>query len=190
VTSAVASELTGNILIQFHPRQTSEQKLLAELRSLSLPAPPYVPARVEPPPLDPGPAAPPGYVTGTRRRVYRALGWSSVGLAVVGAATPGIPTVPFVILAGYFFIRSSPQAHDWLLRSEWFGPMLHDWEERHVVKRSVKYTAVGLMAAGLAAAWLLGVPTGILAAIAALETIGLVVIIRLPVAETAATAQP
>jgi uncharacterized membrane protein YbaN (DUF454 family) len=133
---------------------------------------------------------PAGYVTGPTRSLYHVLGWSSVGLAVVGAVTPGIPTAPFVIVAGYFFIRSSPRAHDWLLRSRWFGSFLRDWEEHRGVKRSVKYTAVGLMGAGLVFTWLLNPPPAVLASILALEAIGLVVVLRLPVVESSPPPAP
>jgi uncharacterized membrane protein YbaN (DUF454 family) len=170
VTSAEASELTGNILILYDHRQTSEKALLDELQ-----APPAVAPPGELPPVEPA-----DQPTGMYRRLYQALGWSSVGIGGVGAVTPGLPTVPFLILAGYFFVRSSPQAHDWLLRSSWFGPSLRDWEEHHGVRRSVKYTAVGVMGAGLAVTWLLGLPAAVIAAILALEVVGLVTILRIP----------
>jgi uncharacterized membrane protein YbaN (DUF454 family) len=208
VTSAEANEWTGNILILFNPRQTSEELLCAGLRARCRNRPASEPLRTPRAAIpavvekgarlpnvgalaarqrDPQPAKRAGYLTGWRRRLYRFLGWSSVGMAVVGAVTPGIPTAPFVILAGYFFIRSSPAAHIWLLRSRWFGPFLRDWEERHGVRRSVKYTAVGLMGAGLAFSVLVGLPVPVVASIVALEVIGLVVVLRLPVVEAAPT---
>src|SRR5205807_865967 len=121
------------------------------------------------------------HATGLRHGVYKALGWSSVGLAAVGAVLPGLPTVPFLVLASYFFIRSSPTAREWLLRSRWFGPMLREWEEHHAVQRSVKYGAVGLMGGGLVVTWLAGLPAAAVATILALEAVGLVVVLRLPV---------
>jgi uncharacterized membrane protein YbaN (DUF454 family) len=176
VTRAEANGTTGNLLILFDPRQTSALALLAELQ-----APGVVPPAVVPPsPPASRPARPGVYVTGARARLYQALGWASVGMAGVGAALPGIPTVPFVLLAGYFFVRSSPAAHAWLLDSRWFGPILRDWEERRAVRRSVKYTAVGLMAVGGVVTWLLGLPRPVVASILALDLVGLVVVLRLP----------
>jgi uncharacterized membrane protein YbaN (DUF454 family) len=109
-------------------------------------------------------------------------------MAVVGAILPGVPTAPFVLLAGYFFVRSSPPAHAWLMRSRWFGPFLRDWEERHGVRRSVKYTAVGLIAVGATVTWLLGLPAVLLAVILAVEFVGLIVVLRLRVVEEPALA--
>jgi uncharacterized membrane protein YbaN (DUF454 family) len=195
VTSAQANDLTGNILILFNPRQTTAQALLAELRLAGVAAPAIVPQprtpggpllAAVPQEARPHPRRQVVYVTGARGRLYKLLGWSSVGMAVVGAILPGIPTAPFVVLASYFFIRSSPTAHAWLLRSRWFGPILRDWEERRGVKRSVKYTAVGMMAAGATVTVLLGLPAPVVASILALEGIGLVIVLRLPEVEPSA----
>jgi uncharacterized membrane protein YbaN (DUF454 family) len=180
VRSAESNKRTGNILILFDPRLTSAEVLLAELEPPAAPPPAVAPAPVLVQRPDLPAAAPALYVTGVRARVYKALGWSSVGMAVVGAILPGIPTVPFVALAGYFFIRSSPPARQWLEESRWFGPILRDWEVHRAVSRSVKRSAVGLMALGLAFSWLIGLPPAILAAIVVLEIIGLVVVMRLP----------
>jgi uncharacterized membrane protein YbaN (DUF454 family) len=182
VISAEAGKWTGNILILFDPRLTSAEVLLADLDPPAAPLPAVAPAPlvVEQQSQALATQPPVYYVTGLRARVYTALGWSSVGMAVVGAILPGIPTVPFVALAGYFFIRSSPPARQWLEQSSWFGPVLRDWEAHRAVSRSVKRSAVGLMALGLVVSWLIGLPPAILAAIVVLEIIGLVVVMRLP----------
>jgi uncharacterized membrane protein YbaN (DUF454 family) len=201
VTDATANEVTGNVLILFDPQQTSEQALLAELEDGYRTSPALAPFQAPAGellavaaeciddlpagsilvfPEGGEPAEPGGYVTGRWRTVYKVLGWSSVGMAGVGAALPGIPTAPFVVLAGYFFVRSSPEAHAWLRRSRWFGTILRDWEERRGVRRSVKYTALGLMAAGFTVTAVIGLPLALIATIAALEVVGAVIVLRLP----------
>jgi uncharacterized membrane protein YbaN (DUF454 family) len=204
VTSAEASKWTNNILVLFNPRITNAKELLAVLEAECVdtallampPSPPSAGLAVLTIPADesaggtgldalPSPVEPVGYVTGFRRRLYEVLGWASVGMAVVGAILPGIPTVPFVVLAGYFFIRSSPTAHAWLLQSRWFGPLLRDWEEQRAVRRSVKYSAVGLIVAAMAIILVLGLPPGLVALILAVEIIGLIIVLRLPVVEAA-----
>jgi uncharacterized membrane protein YbaN (DUF454 family) len=199
VTSAEAGQWTGNILILFDSRQTSEKALLAELQTpieiIPAVARPRMPTALftAPAKQDAQPAhlaAPEVYVTGTWGRVYKALGWSSVGMAFVGAATPGIPTVPFALLAGYFFVRSSPAANAWLHRSQWFGPMLRDWEEHGGVTRSVKVTAFALMGAGLVFTLLAGLPTAVVASIVTLEAIGVAVVVSLPVVERPVASEP
>src|SRR5262249_27862254 len=118
------------------------------------------------------------YVTGTRQVVYQALGWSSVGMAVVGAITPGIPTTPFVVLAGYFFVRSSPEAHQWLRQSRWFGPLLRDWEEHRAVRRSVRNATAGLIVGSMVLTLLLDLPAALVATIISLQIIGLAIVMH------------
>lgn len=79
--------------------------------------------------------------------LYVAGGWVCVGMAVIGAVLPLIPTTPFLLLASWCFYRGSPRIHAWLHRSKWFGPTLDDWQHYHGIRRSVKYRTVGLVAA-------------------------------------------
>jgi uncharacterized protein len=190
VLSATTNVWTQNILILFDPRGTTEQNLLETLPSSADASPPKaVPVRpaatVEPPPaLDE--IQPVGYVTGFRGRLYRFFGWTSLGLAFVGAVTPGIPTVPFLLVASYFFIRSSPKTHAWLLKSRWSGGILRDWEERRGVSRSLKWTGLGLIAVGMVFTVLLDLPLALVASILALEVIGIIIVARLRVVEPVA----
>jgi uncharacterized protein len=180
VTHAEANPLTGNLLILFQPGTASVRALLDVLPSVRLPvAPPLrLVEEAAPPPVEAG-----DYVTGVRRVVYQALGWGSVGMAVVGAILPGIPTAPFVILAGYFFIRSSPRAHQWLRESRWFGPMLRDWEDYRGVRRSVRNAALALIAVGMAVTLWLGLPPLLTGSIVAMQVVGIAIVLSLHVVD-------
>ncbi len=189
VTHAEISPITGNLLVRYAPPQTSAQRLLEALPGLRLEPLPPAPAVAEPNEVTEVTVLPrrsgPVYVTGMTRVFYQGLGWASVGLAVVGAITPGIPTAPFVVLAGYFFIRSSPEAHQWLRRSRWFGPILRDWEDHRAVRRSVRNAAIGLIFVGMAVTLILGLPPALTATIITLELLGLVIVMSLPVIDPA-----
>ncbi len=74
------------------------------------------------------------------------LGLLFLLLAVLGAFLPLLPTTPFVLLASFFFVRSSPRLAQWLERSPLFGPLLRDWRAHHGVRLHVKLTAVGAIA--------------------------------------------
>jgi uncharacterized membrane protein YbaN (DUF454 family) len=186
VTAAEANPLTGNVLILFEPRQTSARALLETLPGLRFePAVrlPLVPGVGNGLPQEPHPAGSVVYMTGTGRVVYRVLGWSSVGMAVVGAITPGIPTAPFVILAGYFFTRSSPQAHEWLRQSRWFGPILRDWEEHRGIRRWVRNATLALIGGGMVVTALLGLSAPLTATIITLQAVGVAIVLNLRVIE-------
>lgn len=79
----------------------------------------------------------------------RALLWMAGVLALVlgliGVALPGLPTTPFVLLAGACFVRASPRSHAWLLRSRLFGPLLREWEQHRSIPRRVKRFALAAM---------------------------------------------
>jgi uncharacterized membrane protein YbaN (DUF454 family) len=206
VTYIEPNPLTGNVLILFEPKQTSAAALLGALPALApdSPNPPVFqsqcamlpaaadekaqPIVVAAQPVEPHPAGSVIYVTGTTRMVYKALGWSSVGMAVVGAILPGIPTAPFVILAGYFFTRSSPQAHAWLRQTRWFGPMLRDWEEHRAVRRGVRNAALALIGGSMVFTAFLGLSTAMTATIMTMQAIGIAIVLSLRVVESSAPA--
>jgi uncharacterized membrane protein YbaN (DUF454 family) len=190
VTAAEANSVTGNVLIFFDPEQASGTGLLQAIANLPEPSFDVLTTfcQIDAPVArsDQGLEPTQGeivYMTGTGRLVYKTLGWSSVGMAVVGAIMPGIPTAPFVILAGYFFVRSSPEAHEWLRQSRWFGPILRDWEAHRGVRRSIRNAALALIGGGMVVTALLGLPTPLTVSIIACQVIGIAIVLRLRVVE-------
>jgi uncharacterized membrane protein YbaN (DUF454 family) len=190
VTFVEANRWTDNILILFQPHRTKAAVIVAWLRSgTSSPVPEAVPELIAdrtPSTVSvPSAAKPVEYATGLRRRVYRLLGWGSVGMAVVGFLVPGIPGAPFVLIAGYFFSRSSPEAHAWLLHSRWFGPLLRTWEQQRGVRKSTKYTALGLILAVVVIVSLAGLPAVVVGLVWVLLIIGMILVLLLPEAASA-----
>lgn len=90
-----------------------------------------------------------------RATVFGCLGFVFVGLAAVGAVLPVMPSTPFLLLASGCFLRTKPECRKWLYRSPLFGPALHDWETKRVVRPATKLKALGLLVvSGLATtAW-------------------------------------
>lgn len=85
-----------------------------------------------------------------------AVGVISLALGLLGVLLPGLPTTPFVLLAGGCFVRASPTLHDWLLRNRWAGPMLRDWSEHRSLPRRTKRIALTTMAITISASlWIL-----------------------------------
>jgi uncharacterized membrane protein YbaN (DUF454 family) len=77
-------------------------------------------------------------VRGPRRLLYLALGGGCLVLTLVGLVVPGIPTVPFLLATSYYFARSSPALHRALLETQFFGPVLAEWETHNALSRQSK----------------------------------------------------
>lgn len=77
---------------------------------------------------------------------WRVAALGALGLGVLGVALPGLPTVPFILLASWCAMRGSPRLHGWLLAHPRFGPMIADWERDGSVSRGAKRMAVAMMA--------------------------------------------
>ena len=91
-----------------------------------------------------------------------ALGWLMVGLGFVGIVVPGLPTVPFLLVALWAFSKSSQRFHDWLYNHPRLGPPLRDWRDHGAISVRAKILAVATMAAsfvwvtfGIATDWVL-----------------------------------
>lgn len=83
------------------------------------------------------------------RYVYLALGGLFVGLGVLGAFLPVLPTTPFLLVAVWAFSKSSRRLELWLLTHKRFGPRIVAWRENRVVPWPVKITAWTSMAISL-----------------------------------------
>ncbi len=61
------------------------------------------------------------------RYLFLVLGIFFLGLAFIGIAIPLIPTVGPVLLAAYFFSKSSERFDQWLVENKLFGGIVRDW---------------------------------------------------------------
>lgn len=78
------------------------------------------------------------------RGLYLVLGVLSLGIAFVGTFLPLIPTTGPVILAAFFFSRSSERFDEWLETNALFGGIVRDW--RAGVGFSVRGKAIAVAA--------------------------------------------
>jgi uncharacterized membrane protein YbaN (DUF454 family) len=79
--------------------------------------------------------------TGALRVGWLALGFVFVGLGVIGAFLPLMPTTVFLILAAGCFAHSSPRLEAWLLNHPRFGPSLRAWRAQGAIPRTGKIAA-------------------------------------------------
>lgn len=73
-------------------------------------------------------------------------GLVSLTLGIIGAFLPILPTTPLVLLAAFFFARSSPWLHGKMLNNRLMGPAIRDWQAHGAINRRAKYSATGMMA--------------------------------------------
>ncbi|WP_082627289.1 YbaN family protein [Colwellia sp. TT2012] len=65
-----------------------------------------------------------------------------VGLAILGAVLPVLPTTVFLIMAAACFAKSSPRMQKKLLANKTFGPLIHDWQKYRSIPRKAKRIAL------------------------------------------------
>ncbi|HKJ25363.1 MAG TPA: YbaN family protein [Myxococcota bacterium] len=90
----------------------------------------------------PHPDERPPIAHGPLRWLLLAAGWLFVGLGVLGAVLPVLPTTPFLLLAAACFARSSERFYAWLLDNRVFGPLIRDWRAHRAMPRHAKRVAI------------------------------------------------
>jgi len=83
----------------------------------------------------------------TLRIFFLTLGIFFLGLAFVGIAIPLIPTVGPVLLAAYFFSKSSERFDQWLVENRLFGGIVRDWRAGLGFTIRAKSIAIGAIIA-------------------------------------------
>ncbi|ALO36711.1 hypothetical protein CMT41_14015 [Colwellia sp. MT41] len=74
--------------------------------------------------------------------LLKVTGVFCVGLAILGAVLPVLPTTVFLIMAAACFAKSSPRMQKKLLANKTFGPLIHDWQKYRSIPRKAKRIAL------------------------------------------------
>jgi len=91
-----------------------------------------------------------------------------VGLGVIGAFLPLLPTTPFLLLAAWAAPKGSPRLHRWLYEHPRYGSVLIAWEQKKAVPTRAKWVACVLMGVSWlimyfqTSTWIVPVITGVL----------------------------
>lgn len=88
------------------------------------------------------------------RSLLFAFGILCVVLGFIGAFLPLLPTTPFILLAAYCFVKSSPKAHQWLYRQPVIGKALINWEKNKSISRKTKFLAIAMIMTSLIFIWI------------------------------------
>ena len=84
-----------------------------------------------------------------KKKIYIFVGILSVGLGIIGAFLPVMPTVPFLLIALFCFERSSKKYHDMILNNKYFGKILRDYYEGKGLTTSVKIKTILFLSCGI-----------------------------------------
>jgi uncharacterized membrane protein YbaN (DUF454 family) len=63
------------------------------------------------------------------RPLLIASGTICVVLGIFGVFVPVLPTTPFLLLAAFFYARSSERFHQWLQGNHWFGQYIRNYQQ-------------------------------------------------------------
>lgn len=114
------------------------------------------------------------------RIVYLAVGLVCLGLGILGAFLPVLPSTPLLLLSIWGFSRSSSRLERWLLEHPRFGPRLRAFRDARVIPLPVKLTAWGTMIVTLGVMVLGHAPWPAIAAAAVLMAWGVYYTARCP----------
>lgn len=81
----------------------------------------------------------------TIRSLFVLAGWISLGLGLIGAFLPILPTTPLVILAAYFFSKGSTRLHRWLITRPHLGKLILEWQQHRVIRIRAKVMSTALI---------------------------------------------
>lgn len=83
------------------------------------------------------------------RLLWRLLAVVALKLALLGIPLPGLPTVPFVLLAAWAAGKGWPELEQWLLHHPRYGGSIRAWRQHGAVSRRAKWLASVMMAASI-----------------------------------------
>lgn len=97
----------------------------------------------------------------TRRLInllWRALALVSLALGLTGVFVPGLPTVPFLLVAAWAGSHGWVRLEQWLLNHPRYGAAIRRWRERGAVPRRAKWASSIMMAISAAIMSMLSIP--------------------------------
>ena len=86
-----------------------------------------------------------------KKKIYIIAGSISTILGFIGIFLPIMPTTPFLLLASFFFTRSSPKLNNYLLKNRLLGEFLTNYLEHRTLPLSNKIKTISFLWCGLLA---------------------------------------
>lgn len=92
---------------------------------------------------------------------WRGLAALCVGLGLVGVFVPGLPTVPFLLVAAWAGGKGWPALERWLLNHPRHGAAVRHWREKGAVPRRAKWASSAMMGLSSVVLWFSGAPLAV-----------------------------
>mgnify|MGYP001010900522 CR=1 FL=1 len=92
---------------------------------------------------------------GFKKHLYIVLGSVSLALGITGILLPVLPTTPFLLLTGFFYLRSSARLYGWLANHKIFGAYIRNYMTYRAVPGRVKIAALLMLWAALSVSMVL-----------------------------------
>lgn len=73
------------------------------------------------------------------------LGILSLGLGILGAFVPVLPTTPLLLLASVLFLKSNRRLYDWLMNHPKLGPYISNFLDHKAIPLRVKVVSVTMV---------------------------------------------
>jgi uncharacterized membrane protein YbaN (DUF454 family) len=73
------------------------------------------------------------------------LGTLCVALGILGMFLPLLPTTVFLLLAAFFYARSSERFYHWLMTNRWFGAYIKNYREGRGIPLKEKIFTIALL---------------------------------------------
>lgn len=90
--------------------------------------------------------------------LWRILAVVALKLALLGIPLPGLPTVPFILVAAWAAGKGWPELEARLLAHPKYGPPILHWRRHGAVSRRAKYIALIAMVSSVMMLWLSTLP--------------------------------
>lgn len=79
------------------------------------------------------------------KTVYIIIGTISLGLGVLGAFLPLLPTTPFLLLTAAMYFRGSSRLYAWLINQKYLGTYIRNYREHKAIPMRAKVVSVVLV---------------------------------------------
>lgn len=76
---------------------------------------------------------------------YIIIGTIFVGIGVIGIFIPLLPTTVFLLVASYFFMKSSPELNDKLMNHKHLGSYIRNYKEKKGMPLKSKITSISFL---------------------------------------------